>query len=168
MAMDVEAELARLRQLTTKQLKAKYEQVFEEACRSNHKAWLIKRIIWRMQANVYGGLSERAKQRALEIANESDLRVTAPRSTQSSSHASTEVCTSAETGQHDSRIPLPGSVIVRKYKGEQLQVTVLVDGFAYRGEHYKSLSAVARAITGTHTNGFLFFKLNREVAHAEA
>ncbi|MCG6158326.1 DUF2924 domain-containing protein [Rubinisphaera margarita] len=164
MKVDVEFELARLRQLTTKQLKEKYEDVFREACRSNHRTWLIKRIIWRMQANAYGDISERARQRAFEIANDADLRVMAPKSTQPSRHAPTKVCTSKIETNHDPRVPLPGTTITREYKGQTLQVTVLADGFLYAGEVYKSLSAVAKAITGSHGNGFLFFRLNGKEA----
>ena len=47
------------------------------------------------------------------------------------------------------------------YKGEQLQVLVLAEGFEFEGKVYNSLSSLAKSITGTHTNGFLFFKLNQ-------
>ena len=60
-------------------------------------------------------------------------------------------------GKH--RLPPPGTVLVRPYKGQTLQVHVLNKGFAYEGETYRSLSAVAKAITGSHCNGYLFFKL---------
>jgi hypothetical protein len=68
--------------------------------------------------------------------------------------------------QPDGRLPPPGTVLTRKYKGEALQVQVLADGFEYRGEVYPSLSAVAKAITGSHCNGFLFFKLAGKGADA--
>ncbi len=57
------------------------------------------------------------------------------------------------------RLPLPGSIVTRLYKRQQLQVTVLNDGFAFDGTVYGSLSAVAKAITGSHCNGSLFFRL---------
>jgi hypothetical protein len=60
----------------------------------------------------------------------------------------------------DDRLPPPGTVITRKYKGEVLQVRVQPDGFEYEGAVYTSLSAVAKAITGSHCNGYLFFRLN--------
>src|SRR6266481_2642720 len=68
-----------LRHMTVGQLKGKYRHVFGEACRSNHKQFLFRRIAWRIQANALGGLSERARRRALEIANDADLRVRAPK-----------------------------------------------------------------------------------------
>jgi len=61
----------------------------------------------------------------------------------------------------DPRLPAVGTVLTRTYKGGEVRVKVQPDGFEYAGERYASLSAVARAVTGTHTNGFLFFRLTR-------
>jgi hypothetical protein len=61
-----------------------------------------------------------------------------------------------------SRLPLPGTLITRQYKGRQIQVKVVADGFEFEGEFYKSLSAVAKKITGSHWNGFKFFNLQSE------
>jgi len=58
-----------------------------------------------------------------------------------------------------SRLPAPGTAMVRQYKGRTLQVLVLTDGFEFEGERYKSLSAVAKKITGAHVNGYRFFGL---------
>ncbi|MFM8732766.1 MAG: DUF2924 domain-containing protein, partial [Phycisphaerales bacterium] len=55
------------------------------------------------------------------------------------------------------RIPPPGSVIVRRFKGHDYRVTVMPVGFEFDGGHYRSLSAVAHAISGSHWNGPLFF-----------
>jgi hypothetical protein len=59
----------------------------------------------------------------------------------------------------DERLPRPGSLLTRRYKGRTLQVEVLEHGFAYDGQVYRSLSAVAKAVTGSHCNGYLFFRL---------
>ena len=53
---------------------------------------------------------------------------------------------------------MPGTILTRDYKGQILQVEVLAEGFAYAGQSYKSLSAVAKAVTGAHCNGFWFFR----------
>jgi hypothetical protein len=68
-----------LRHMTVGQLKDKYREVFGEQSRSNHKQFLFRRVAWRIQANAEGGLSDRARRRALEIANDSDLRIRAPK-----------------------------------------------------------------------------------------
>jgi hypothetical protein len=61
-------------------------------------------------------------------------------------------------------LPPAGTVISRHYKGEELRVTVLPEGFEFEGERFKSLSAVAKAVTGQHVNGRAFFKLTKGVA----
>jgi len=64
MGLNIPKEVGAMKRMTTRQLKDRYEDVFGEVCRSNHKQWLIKRIAWRLQANEEGDLSERARQRA--------------------------------------------------------------------------------------------------------
>jgi hypothetical protein len=76
---EIREEIEGLRSLTTAQLKEKYREVFGEQSRSNHKQFLFRRITWRIQANAWGGLSERGRQRALEIADDADLRIRAPK-----------------------------------------------------------------------------------------
>jgi hypothetical protein len=75
----VRQEIESLRHMTVGQLKDKYREVFCEESRSNHKQFLFRKVAWRIQANAEGGLSERARQRALEIANDADLRIRRPR-----------------------------------------------------------------------------------------
>jgi hypothetical protein len=62
----------------------------------------------------------------------------------------------------DQRLPPPGSVLTRKYKGQTVQVQVLPKGFEHQGVLYRSLSAAAKAITGTHCNGYHFFRITQE------
>ncbi|MCA9095467.1 MAG: DUF2924 domain-containing protein [Planctomycetaceae bacterium] len=153
--LNVDRELARLRKTGVKDLCEEYANVFGEPTRSRNKDWLIKRIIWRMQANAFGDLSERAKQRALEIANDADLRLQAPR--QPSPRAHQVAVMSPAPG----RLPIPGTLLTREYKGKQIDVLVRDRGFEFEGELFRSLSAVAKKITGTHVNGYLFFRLGK-------
>lgn len=156
--MNVEKELAALQKQTVDDLRAKFADVFGEPTRSRHKEYLVKRIIWRMQANAYGGLSERALARARELANDADLRITAPRQPRSTDPArSVTVATKVQP----STAFLPGTMLKRHYKGRDLHVLVLADGFEFEGERYRSLSAVAKAVTGQHWNGLLFFGLRK-------
>ena len=161
MTLNVGKEIAALPRMTPAELREKYADVFGEASRSGHKEWLIKRIAWRIQANAEGGLSERAKRRALELANDADLRTKAPPAPKATQGAPQRTVTKTVRFGGDDRLPMPGSLITREYKGATLQVHVLRDGFEYEGDAYKTLSAVAKAITGTHTNGFLFFRLGK-------
>jgi hypothetical protein len=59
----------------------------------------------------------------------------------------------------DDRLPRPGTILTRRYKGRPLQVEVLAHGFAFEGQTYRSLSAVAKAVTGSHCSGHFFFGL---------
>jgi hypothetical protein len=61
--------------------------------------------------------------------------------------------------EHDPRLPPPGSWLERKYKGAEIRVAVVADGFEYEGQGYLSLSGIAKAITDSHINGFKFFRL---------
>src|SRR5262249_3411243 len=157
MKTDLAQEIKDLKGLTTAQLKARYAVVFGEETHANHRAWLIKRIAWRLQALALGELSERARLRAVELANDADLRLNPPKPTY---HAEPEAL--PPQAALDSRLPQPGAILTRIYKGKQLEVTVLASGFAFDGAVYGSLSAVAKAISGSHTNGYLFFRLAKK------
>jgi hypothetical protein len=158
--LDIDREVSLMQAMSVDRLRAKYAQVFGEPTRSRHKEYLIKRIAWRMQANAYGGLSERALHRAMELANLADLRLTAPRQskvTEDAPDRTVMVRTSVRLGT----ALLPGTMLKRRYKGRDLHVMVLADGFEFEGQRYKSLTAVAKAVTGKHWNGFHFFGLRQ-------
>ena len=165
--VNVAATMVTLNGMTMTELRERYAEVFGEATRSFHKTHLVHRIIWRMQALAEGGLSERAFQRAKELACEADLRVAAPLSAHRSpndndiSPTTAVVLTEPFKISTDCRLPMPGAVIQRRYKGQTIRVKVLTKGFEFEGEAYRSLSAIARRITGAHWNGPLFFRLNK-------
>src|SRR6266404_7405641 len=79
MHAELNQQIHQLRQMTTAQLQRKYHELFGQASHSNHKGYLFRRVAWRMQASVEGGLSERARQYAREIATDADLRLCAPK-----------------------------------------------------------------------------------------
>lgn len=160
MHLNVGKEVAALQRMTVKELRKKYAEAFGEQTNANNKAWLVNRIAWRLQALAEGNLSERARQRAAELANDVDLRLSPPKAKPASAGPQ-RTKTASLRCKLDDRLPLPGTIITREYKGEKLQVKVLPHGFEYEGEVYKSLSAVAKAITGAHCNGYLFFRLNQ-------
>ena len=157
MPSNIAKEIAALQKLPTGDLRGRYAEVFGEATRVGNKTWLIKRIAWRLQAQAEGDLSERARKRAEELANDADLRLSPPRRPRAQPHATPALITALP----DDRVPPPGTILTRRYKRQVLQVQVLGQGFAYAGEVYPSLSAVAKAITGSHCNGFLFFGLTK-------
>lgn len=150
---NLDAELAVLRGMSPSDLQRRYAEAFGEPTRCRHKPWLIKRIAWRLQALQEGDLSERAKKRASELARDVDLRVRPPKTA-----APRPVATPHTI---DSRLPAAGNTIRTTYKGGPVEVTVLAEGFELDGQRFKTLSAVAKAITGSHTNGYLFFRLGK-------
>jgi len=158
MSLNIEKEVAALEQMTVGRLQDRYVEVFSEPVRSRHRQYLIRRIAWRLQANAEGGLSERALRRAEELADDADVRLTPPRwATVGNRERPVGANVVRVPVAKDSRLPMVGSQITRKYKGRSITVTVLSDGFEYLGERYRSLTAVAKAITGSHINGFRFF-----------
>jgi len=159
MGLDVANELARLKELTVPELRQRYAEVFGEASRCRHKQFLIKRIIWRMQANEQGDLSERARKRAEELANDADLRLTPPKVKGSAAPGRTVTMSAPAPPE---RVPPPGTILSRQYKGREVRVLVLEKGFEHEGQVYRSLSAVAKAVTGSHWNGWLFFGIARK------
>ena len=145
-------EIERLQQMHIRELQARYQHVFGQPCRSKHKQHLVRRIAWRVQALQFGDLSERARQRALAIANDADLRTQVPSTW---IHGEPLV----RQKRKDRRLPIIGTILSRKYQGKTVTVKVLKDGFEYAGNRYRSLSAIAREATGTRWNGLLFFGL---------
>ena len=150
-------EIDELSRMTVGQLRRKYLEVFGEESRSNHKEFLFRRIAWRIQALAEGGLSERARRRALEIANDADLRIRAPKTGTVMDPKLSVV--RRVPGALDPRLPPPGSYLEREYDGRRVIVKVLTKGFEFDGNIYGSLSAVAQEATGTKWNGFVFFNL---------
>src|SRR5262249_585618 len=115
---------------------------FGEATAVGNKPWLVKRIAWRLQALAEGDLSERARRRAAELANDADLRLNPPRD----KTATAPQEPAGTPASPDPRLPPPASLLPRPYKGRQLQVQVLDDGFAFEGLVYRSLTAWAYSV----------------------
>jgi Protein of unknown function (DUF2924) len=148
-------EIESLRKLKTKELKLRYRELFGEDSSSSNQQHLFRRIAWRLQAQAEGDLTERAKQRAAQLAEDVDLRLRAPR------RFWNELVNAngAAQARRDDRLPPIGTILERSYQGQKVMVTVLEQGFSYNGQTHGSLSAIAHQVTGTRWNGFLFFGL---------
>ena len=157
--IDVPALLADLRRLGVAELRERYESLTGEACSSGNRDWLTKRIVWLTQARAEGGLPERARKRALEIADDRDLRFRPP--TVVTQHID-KTTKAPVVPDRDPRLPMPGAEIVRTYKGARIVVRVLPDGLEYAGRRYRSLTSIATEVTGSNWNGFHFFGLNKK------
>lgn len=161
MTLNVAKEVAALGRMSVAELRSKHIDAFGEPTRTGNREYLVKRIAWRLQANAHGDLSTRARRRAEELANDADLRTTAPKVRQTEAQPAI-TAQAAAVFDSDSRLPMAGANIKRLYKGRELVVRVLPRGFEYEGEVYRTLSAVATAVTGTHWNGYHFFNLKRD------
>jgi hypothetical protein len=157
----VRKEIDALRQQKTKALKVRYRELFGEESRSSNHAHLFRRIAWRLQALAEGDLSQRAQDRATELADDVDLRLRAPRKF----WRELEEAGAAERSRHcirDPRIPPAGTTIERMYRGRIISVRVLENGFEYDSHQYESLSSIASTVAGTRWNGFSFFRLKQD------
>jgi hypothetical protein len=143
------ARLASLKAMSVNELKTEWQVLFNAPAPNNSRNFLEGRLAYRIQELTYGG-PDRETRRMLDLlADEVEGR--ARRKNQIA----------------DPRNPVIGTKLIREWDGVEHTVTVLKDGFEWDGGRYKSLSAVARAITGTRWNGYRFFGL-RERKRGEA
>ncbi len=144
MTDSVLASIAALPSLPMPALKARWRELFQTEPPAFNRAYLESRLTYRIQELAYGGLSLATVARLDAIAAD-------------------EKYVDRETARK--RIPdrpVPGTRLVREWQGVEHAVTVLENGFEYRGRPFKSLSAVANAITGTRWSGPLFFGLKAQ------
>ena len=154
------AEIEGMKTATTAALREKYLIVFGQPSRSSNKQFLFRRIAWRLQALREGDVSERARRRAAELANDADLRIRAPRQFLNALQMARESTPPHRPQKRrDDRLPPSGTVLTKSFRGDRIEVEVLEDGFQFRSSRYRSLSAIAREVTGTRWNGLLFFGL---------
>ena len=155
------AKIQALQQMTVAELREEWRRVMGEEPRSYNKVWLWRRLAWAIQAKEFGGLSARAKQRLEELAVEAETWMPlGKRAFQG------QATLAAIPRVRDSRLPAPGTVLTRAYRGRTIAVTIRENGFEYAGRRFASLTAVAKVVTGTHWNGMEFFSLRKPVKRA--
>ncbi len=150
----------RLQQMTVGDLRLEWLELYGEPTRSRNRDYLWRRLAWRVQELAHGGLSDTAKVRIDELAPDSFARARTPLNGNGAASADGRR-DHQPRDRRDPRLPSPGTVLTRQYKGQQIRVTALDDGFEWDGRRYGSLSAVARAVTGQKWNGWLFFGLTK-------
>jgi hypothetical protein len=163
MDSQLDQDIGQLGQMTTAQLRSKYHELCGHESHSNHKGYLFRRVAWRLQSLAQGGLSERARQYAREITQDADLRLCPPKR-----FVGPKSVRVSAPPQVDPRVPAAGTVLVKQYKKDTITVTVLEHGFQYGERVYKSLSAIARQVTGTQWNGYSFFGLSSRKGRGRA
>jgi hypothetical protein len=138
------ARVAALKTTPTLELKTTWRELFGTEPPPYNRRFLESRLAYRIQELAYGGLKRETIQRLEAIADNLDA------------------------GDHVRRRrpanapPIAGTRLIREWQGVEYAVTVLRDGFDYQGRKYRSLSAVARAITGTRWNGWIFWGLKNQ------
>jgi hypothetical protein len=142
MADTVLAQLAALKTAPVTELKRKWRDLFDREPPPYNRRFLESRLAYRIQELAYGGLSAEALERLDALADALDGKTPKRRS------------------PLDSR-PIAGTRLIREWNGIEYCVTVRHSDFEYQGRPYKSLSAIARQITGTQWNGLVFFGFAR-------
>ena len=143
------ARLAALKAMSVNELKAEWKVLFDTPAPNNSRSFLEGRLAYRIQELTFGGPDKQTRRLLDLLADEVEGTLT------------------RKAQIADPRNPVVGTRLIREWDGVPHTVTVLKDGFDWEGRRYKSLSAVARAITGTRWNGYRFFGL-RERKRGEA
>ena len=151
--LDRPASIERLMRLGIPALQGIHRELFGKNCPVPHVLYLHRKLAWELQARSQGGLPEEVRQHALNIAWQTTLRTRAP------SQPFRPVSSTVSFG-HDTRLPPPGTLLKRHFKGKPVLVKVLASGFEYDGRVFGSLSSVANEVAGGNWNGFVFFGLN--------
>ena len=147
-------QILALKEMKIEELLAKYKEIFnDQKPGAVNSEYLRKQIAYRLQELAYGGLSTEAKTRLEQL-----ITVYDPINNRLLRKVKNPNGSKAETSR-DRRLPIPGSMITKVYKGTSIKVKVLEKGFEYEGKHYRTLSQVANVVTSNHWNGFLFFNL---------
>ena len=137
----IPARLAALRTTPTPDLKAQWRDLFDTEPPPFNRQYLVSRLSYRIQELAHGGLRPETVRRLERLGEDLDGGYPHKRKTRAD------------------LLPITGTRLIREWQGVEHVVTVTADGFEWQGRPYKSLSAIARAITGTRWNGWTFFGL---------
>ena len=136
---EVDRDVRALSEMRVPDLEQKYLELYGVPTHSRNRQYLIKRLTWRIQELAYGGLKPETRKRIEALGEQfADRNITRRRI-------------------RDDVMPIAGTRLLREWQGVEHAVTVMIEGYEWQGRPYRSLSAIARAITGTRWNGPLFF-----------
>jgi hypothetical protein len=144
MADPVLAQLAALKGAPANVLKDKWRALFDTEPPPYNRRFLEGRLAYRIQELVYGGLKKETVERLRVLGKQYDSR------------------SGEKSKGRSQRLPIAGTRLIREWQGMEHSVTVRGDDFDYQGRPYKSLSAIAREITGVRWNGWVFFGLKNQ------
>jgi hypothetical protein len=146
-------QIADLQNLSYEELKERWEMLYGGTPPAYNKTFILKRLAYRIQELAYGGLSENAKVMMREVLDANGFN----------EKACDDGRRRRERKQKEG-MPVAGTRLTREWNGRRCEVIVVPGGFEFEGRPYKSLSAITKAITGTHWNGPAFFGLRNNRA----
>lgn len=126
--ISIAAEVTRLARMTVPELRARHAELFGAPARSHHKEFLARQIAWRLQAESEGGLPEETRQLALAVARDAPLRIRIESAATRGASQADRTATTWLASNHDTRLPMPGSLLMKDYRGE----TYVVKGMRHR------------------------------------
>ncbi|MBT62937.1 MAG: hypothetical protein CML13_06960 [Puniceicoccaceae bacterium] len=159
--IDVERLAKELSVLGMPELRARFAEHFGYTSQTRKKSSLVKKILWAVQRDAYGDISDQARKKALSIADDRDVKERFPKIT---SIKNSDTTSSVTLPYKPDMNLIPGTLLQRHYQGKDIRVLVLEKGFEWDGRYFKSLSAIAREVSGTQWNGKLFFNLKKKGA----
>jgi hypothetical protein len=145
MSTDTSAHIAELQQLPMRDLRDRWRALIGTDPPRYNRGFLVRRLAYRIQELAHGGLSQAARTRMDELLAEAGC----------DQLGSPQVKRQIARGRRE--MPIAGTRLIREWNGQPHEVTAVPGGFAYRGRRYRSLTAIAELITGTHWNGPAFF-----------
>ena len=143
MSNSVLAQIGALKSMPVTGLKARWRELFDTEAPPYNRRFLESRLAYRIQELAYGGLKPETLERLAALAEQGDGKAT-------------------RRARWAQERPIAGTRLIREWQGIEHSVTVRDDGYEYQGRPYKSLSAIARLITGTRWNGWTFFGLKNQ------
>jgi hypothetical protein len=141
-------QLAALQNMSTEELKEKWRDLYGTEPPEYRSTFFRKRLAYRIQELFYGSLSEKSHKKLLETAKNDPASGITGKGLKKKGNSSWQV--------------LPGTRLIREWRGREHEVVATNKGFEYDGRHFRSLSAVAKKITGTKWNGLVFFGLKKK------
>ncbi len=146
------SQIMMLKNASAEELIKRYKELFRADATGTHKTYLWRKIAYKLQEQEHGGLSTKAKEKLKVLIEEFDP-------INNKALRPDKQIVNQQAPVKDKRLPIPGTMITKEYKGIKHQVKILEKSFEYNGKIYKTLSAIAKEITGAHWNGYLFFNL---------
>jgi len=157
MSENTVTKIMELKDMSLSELRKKYEEVFEDNRKapSNNKVYLWRKIAYKLQEIEHRELSAEARGEIEKFIQKYDpVNNKALRPEIDSNNKGKK-----STLSRDKRLPIPGTIITKEYKGTSLEIKILEKSFEYNNKQYRSLTAIAKEVTGAHWNGYLFFNL---------